>query len=127
MTRGSPIGFCSNPRGRFASMDNTTGRSKSFAMVIRLTLNPRTKTRRLCRIFLSPSVIIGEVKNLVCSSRAVEVLCASLRQLFIIGTCVIAFSISIDMVDDVELLSRLTFQESDGVTLSFIDTFGDRV
>src|SRR5262245_11373461 len=122
MTRGSLIVFCSNLRGRFASMDNTTGRSESFAMVINLTLNPRTKTRLLCRIFPSPSVIIGEVKSLVCSSRVVKVASASLRQLFIIGTCVIAFSISIEMVDAAELLLRHTFETSDGITLSILES-----
>src|SRR5215813_3793149 len=102
-------------------MDITTGRSKNFAMVIRLTLNPRTKTRRLLRIFPSPSVIIGEVSSLVSSSRPDKVTRAWFRQLFV-GTCILAFSVNIEAVSAAALVSRHTFQTSDGVSLSILET-----
>jgi non-heme chloroperoxidase len=95
-------------------------------MVIKLTLSPRTRTKLMFPIFPSLSVIIGEVSSLVCSSRPGKVARTWLPQLSV-GTCILAFSVNIETVSAAALLSRHTFQTSDGVTLSILEAGREHV
>ena len=124
MTRGSRIVFCSNLPGRFDSMGDTTSRLKGSAMAIKPTLNPLTKPGPMSPISFSPLVITGEVNSLVCLSRTDKASHAWRQLLF--GICLLAFSGSMQLAGAAPLLSRQTFQTSDGVTLSVLETDQDQ-
>src|SRR5215475_13879122 len=120
MIRGSLIVFCSNPPGGFGSSADITGQSKVFAMVIRLTSNPRTRQKRICLNSLSHLVTTGEVNGLACLSRTDKVLRVRLRQI-LIAICLLASLGKVEPMAAAESTSRRTIQTSDGVTLSVLE------